>query len=55
MNEFKLIICLEQFYQDLLNKDDYSIYVTTDTNNGYLGDKKLWITNNELINKIGTI
>lgn len=55
MNEFKLIICLEQSYQDLPNKDDYSIYITTDTNHGYLGDKKLWITNDELTNIIGTI
>lgn len=55
MNEFKLIICLERFYHDLPNKDNYCMYITTDTNNGYLGDKKLWATNNDLINKIGAI
>lgn len=55
MNRFKLKICTEQNYQNLSIKDEYTLYITSDKNNGYLGNKKLWITKDDLESKTGTI
>ena len=55
MNRFKLKICTEQNYQNLSIKDEHTLYITSDKNNGYLGTKKLWITKDYLESKTGTI
>lgn len=33
------------------NRNEDNIYITSDTGKGFLGDKQLWVTPTELVNK----
>jgi hypothetical protein len=55
MKDLHFLQGLEENYTNITEKDDNSIYITKDTLKGFLGDKKLWVTENELNSIINNI
>ena len=54
MKELHFLQGLEEKYNELV-KDDNNLYITKDTLKGFLGDKKLWVTDSEFTNTIKLI
>lgn len=54
MKELHFLQGLEERYNELV-KDENNLYITKDTLKGFLGDKKLWITDNEFNTVINSI
>lgn len=48
MSEIKFLKGTESNYKSLSIKDLNSVYITTDTYRGFLGDKKLWLVDEDL-------
>lgn len=55
MKDLHFLQGLEENYTNITEKDDNSIYITKDTLKGFLGDKKLWVTESELNSIINNI
>lgn len=54
MKELHFLQGLEERYNELV-KDENNLYITKDTLKGFLGDKKLWVTDNEFNTVINSI
>lgn len=54
MKELHFLQGLEEKYNELV-KDENNLYITKDTLKGFLGDKKLWVTDNEFNTVINSI